>query len=80
MSTVCEDGKVGKTYPLHPIDFKFDVKDFRVTRRQFSVRLVLTTTVQNEKVKTLRRVVVDEGSLFFGPGRLYVALLRTRKN
>lgn len=63
--TVGTDGEDGKTYLLNQIDSQFDIVDFKVTRRQFLVRLAFSSTVQNSQEKTMRRALVDSKRPFY---------------
>jgi len=80
VSTVPGDDSSRRTFMLHRIDFQFEYLDFKITRRQFPIRLAFSATVHKGQGKTLSRLIVDLRSNFFSPGQLYVALSRTRKS
>ena len=65
ISTVRTDSTPPQTFPLHRIDFQFDFPDFKVTRRQFPIRLAFSATVHKAQGQTLQRLLLDMRSPFF---------------
>ena len=80
ISTVPTDNTPPQTFLLHRIDFQFDFRDFKVTRRQFQIYLAFSATVHKAQGQTLQRLLLDLRSPCFSPGQLYVALSRTRRS
>ena len=80
IATVPTDNSSPKTFLLHRIDFKFDFRDFNVTRRQSPIRLAFSATVHEVQGQTLQRLLWDLRSPFFSSGQLYVPLSRTRRS
>lgn len=79
VSSISEQGVRPETHALRCVDFKFDLSDVSVYRRQFHIHLAFSATVRRIQGPTLRGIVVNIRSNFFSSGQFYLALSRASK-